>query len=328
MFALSKKFIDDKNLTKSDIIEIILNKLTNDLAIEVIEHFKDVIGYTASEIQKLLNISNKERLKMAKKGFITVTGTYEVRQYGKYLDCPIYDAIHALNITQNDVEKFRKSIKPLTERQILGLQKAKETSIKNRTCKRCGSVQKNKRELNIHGICSECENIESAKLQRRKWLDNKEKYIIIDTETTGLDYDDEIVEIAIVDLDGNIVFESLIKPSKPIPQEVIDIHGITNTDVEHAPTWNLISNKVLDIIKDKIILAYNSDFDVRMIQQSCKIYGIQFSELKDECIMHNVMEEWGTSKYISLKNAIGEEYQSHRAADDCRMCLKIIYDID
>ena len=59
--------------------------------------------------------------------------------------------------------------------------------------------------------------------------------LIVDTETTGLGDDAEIVEIAVVDSQGSIVFDSLVKPSRPIPREASDIHGITNAAVAGAP---------------------------------------------------------------------------------------------
>ncbi len=66
-----------------------------------------------------------------------------------------------------------------------------------------------------------------------QWLDND--YLFIDTETTGLGDDAEIVEICIIDSHGFIMLNTLIKPTKPIPDEAIAIHGITNEMVAFAP---------------------------------------------------------------------------------------------
>ncbi|HHJ4165905.1 TPA: exonuclease domain-containing protein, partial [Raoultella ornithinolytica] len=59
----------------------------------------------------------------------------------------------------------------------------------------------------------------------RYWLE--EGFLFIDTETTGLGEDAEIVEICIIDSHGSIMLNTLIKPTKPIPDEAIAIHGIT-----------------------------------------------------------------------------------------------------
>lgn len=61
--------------------------------------------------------------------------------------------------------------------------------------------------------------------------------MILDTETTGLDYDDKIVEIAVIDLDGNVLINTLVDPNKAIPKEATEIHGIANKMVENAPLF-------------------------------------------------------------------------------------------
>lgn len=145
-------------------------------------------------------------------------------------------------------------------------------------------------------------------------------------ESTGLYDDAEIVEIGILDLDGNIVLDTLIKPMNPIPSDVIEIHGINNDMVAAAPTWDKIFYKVQEILNDKTFIAFNSEFDARMLEQTNLLYGMKF-EFNHSCLMNNVMNEYNTDRYISLKDAAGEVYQSHRAIDDCRICLKIIKDI-
>ncbi|HHQ4784521.1 TPA: hypothetical protein ACSPZU_004090, partial [Aeromonas veronii] len=57
---------------------------------------------------------------------------------------------------------------------------------------------------------------EQASVMASNWLLNCN---ILDTETTGLDDQAEIVEISIIDQLGKVVFDSLVKPQKPIPAE-------------------------------------------------------------------------------------------------------------
>ena len=58
--------------------------------------------------------------------------------------------------------------------------------------------------------------------------------IFLDTETTGLASTDKIIELAIVDYDGKILFDKLINPERPIQNS--DIHGITDRMVSGQPT--------------------------------------------------------------------------------------------
>ncbi len=66
------------------------------------------------------------------------------------------------------------------------------------------------------------------------WL--HDQALFLDTETTGLDDQAEIVEIAIADHTGQPVFESLVKPVVPITPHLTAIHGIDNDMVADAPT--------------------------------------------------------------------------------------------
>ena len=60
--------------------------------------------------------------------------------------------------------------------------------------------------------------------------------VYLDTETTGLDSKAEIVEISIVDHDDTLLFESLVRPTRPIPPDSSRVHYITNERGKSAPT--------------------------------------------------------------------------------------------
>ena len=61
--------------------------------------------------------------------------------------------------------------------------------------------------------------------------------IFLDTETTGFRETDEVVEISIIDIDGETLFSSLVKPRIPIPPDAMRVHGITEQMVADAPVW-------------------------------------------------------------------------------------------
>ncbi|AAC19079.1 DNA polymerase exonuclease subunit [Escherichia phage N15] len=100
-----------------------------------------------------------------------------------------------------------------------------------------------------------------------KWL--KSDYVVIDTETTGLGEYAEIIEIAIINMRGEVLLDTLVKPTKPIPPEVTEINHITNEMVASAPAWCDVFPKVLAIISKHKWLAWNSGFDARMLEQTC-----------------------------------------------------------
>ncbi len=87
--------------------------------------------------------------------------------------------------------------------------------------------------------------------------------VYLDTETTGLSNSAEIVEVGIVDHDGAILFESLVRPARPIPLEVIAIHKIDNQMVQGSRAWPTIWPVVREIVLNRTIATYNADYDLR-----------------------------------------------------------------
>lgn len=92
--------------------------------------------------------------------------------------------------------------------------------------------------------------------------------VYLDTETTGLGAADQVVDICVLDYDGAVLVNSLVKPKGKIPDDVIRIHGITNEMVRGAPTWPEIWPEVEAALAGRCVAIYNAEFDVRMMQQS------------------------------------------------------------
>ena len=67
----------------------------------------------------------------------------------------------------------------------------------------------------------------NAILKAREILSNKDKYIIVDTETSGLGNCAEVLEICAISLDGEVLIEYFFNPKAIISPEAISIHGLT-----------------------------------------------------------------------------------------------------
>lgn len=152
--------------------------------------------------------------------------------------------------------------------------------------------------------------------------------LCLDTETTGLDESAEMCEIAITDAAGFIEFSHLIKPTKPIPQGAIDVHGITNEMVANAPTWREIQPLVIEIIRARIVLAYNADYDSRILRQSSLISGVAVAGFEWGCLMKAWCQFRGVTKWQKLDNVCREiEYplvNAHRAMADAKAARAVL----
>ena len=97
-------------------------------------------------------------------------------------------------------------------------------------------------------------------------------FVAIDVETTGLDpYKDAIIEVAAVTFTRNGIeseYESLVQPQRPIPSEITQLTGITDSMVASAPTMNTIRPKLKEIIGDHTLVGHNVDFDLGFLKAS------------------------------------------------------------
>lgn len=156
--------------------------------------------------------------------------------------------------------------------------------------------------------------------------------VFIDTETTGFSPDDVVIEIGVVDLQGETLYESLFKPTIPIPQSAMDVHHITEDMVESAPSWKDEWLKIQSVLEGRFIGMYNADFDLRMMKQTHERYWLDWT-LDDKrffCVMKlyaafygeasrrgrgyrfHKLESAGAACGIPLPNA-------HRAVDDAML---------
>lgn len=97
-----------------------------------------------------------------------------------------------------------------------------------------------------------------------------QRLISLDTETTGLSPDkgDRLVEIGCVALDGRLIRTSednqlqlYINPEREVPQEAIDVHGLTNEFLADKPVFADIADQFLDFVKGSTLIIHNAAFD-------------------------------------------------------------------
>lgn len=116
---------------------------------------------------------------------------------------------------------------------------------------------------------------------RAKAIESAQNYIrsdplFLDTETTGLSGMDEICEIAVINLAGDVLINMLVKPTRPISENTSQIHGITNAMVANAPTFGDLLPRLEQVLRGRHVLVCNVEFDEGKLERSAIANGSEF----------------------------------------------------
>jgi DNA polymerase-3 subunit epsilon len=119
-------------------------------------------------------------------------------------------------------------------------------------------------------------------------------FAVVDVETTGFSpkRGDRIVEIAIVHLspEGEIEnsWDTLVNPRRDVG--ATHVHGITSSDVAHAPVVEDLTPRVLNLLSERVLVAHNLAFDLRFL-------SAELSYISDEDL---VLELNGSILFTSI----------------------------
>jgi len=137
--------------------------------------------------------------------------------------------------------------------EVINLVDINEESIKRRFTSRTSSSHEN----------------EVPRQKGKSLLELPDDYTIVDIETTGLSLKySEIIEVALIKIRNNQIaekFESLVKPARAVPYEIIKLTGISNDLLINAPSINQIVGQVKNFIGSDIMIAHNANFDINFL---------------------------------------------------------------
>ena len=116
-------------------------------------------------------------------------------------------------------------------------------------------------------------------------------------------------------------FSSFRQPAVAIPQEVVELTGITDDMVRgHEIDGDAVATFVADAV---IVIAHNASFD----RKFCERYWPTFTQKAWACSANEV--DWRAngfagSRLVYLLAGVGLFHQAHRAVDDCHAMLEIL----
>lgn len=160
--------------------------------------------------------------------------------------------------------------------------------------------------------------------------DNPSKVVVFDTETTGLNpFEEEILQLAIMDGDGNILLNTYIKPYlKKSWHNAEQIHGISPNMVADAPYMHELIPQIKGIFESaELLVTYNGEFDERFLDE----YGIKLSKVPEFDVMLEfapIYGKWnGYYDYYEWQELsicasyYGYEFKAHDALEDVKATL-------
>ena len=108
------------------------------------------------------------------------------------------------------------------------------------------------------------------------------RQIVLDTETTGLDYSrgHKIIEIGCVEIiDRKITnnnFHTYVNPCRKIDEGAISVHGITNDFLKDKPLFEDIKDEFYSYINEAELIIHNAPFDTGFINSEFSAFDPKF----------------------------------------------------
>ncbi len=155
-------------------------------------------------------------------------------------------------------------------------------------------------------------------------------YSVLDLETTGFSAKNEkITEVGILKIkNGEVIdeFSCFVNPEKHIPARVTEVTNITDDMVKDAETIDKVFPKILDFIKDTVIVAHNAGFDIGFLKQNARNLGYEFdfTYLDTLSLAKQLYPEYKRYKLEKIAENLGIKVEvAHRALDDVKTTVQV-----
>lgn len=170
-------------------------------------------------------------------------------------------------------------------------------------------------------------------------LKNKESsgYVVMDVETTGVDYDDDrIIEVGLLKIDENVItdqFQCFVQCERNIPKTVTELTGITNEMVERQGIKeDIVFEKIQEFIGSDLVVGYNIQFDMGFIQRMGERTGKNLTIKKTRDVLQLVRRKIDDLENYQLKTVAAyfslDTENVHRALIDCILTYRIYLELN
>ena len=147
-------------------------------------------------------------------------------------------------------------------------------------------------------------------------------FVVVDLETTGTSpSDDRITEIGAVKMvDGKITekFSTMVNPERKIPENVVELTGITDDMVKDAPNFEALAGDIYKFCYGSVIIAHNIAFDYTFLKNQSKAVNYIYSNrgIDTLALSRTVLPDLSNHKLNTVCEKFGIEFLHHRAYSD------------
>ncbi len=156
-------------------------------------------------------------------------------------------------------------------------------------------------------------------------------YAFVDVETTGTSAAyGNIIEIGIIRVEDGVItdtYQTLIQPNRPLLPIITSITGITDQDLEGAPSFESVSGRIEELLRDAIFVAHNAPFDYSFVKTEFQRLGIRWNA-KSLCTV-KLSRALYTSETAHNLDALIKRHglpmkNRHRAYDDAYALIEFL----
>ena len=161
------------------------------------------------------------------------------------------------------------------------------------------------------------------------------KYIVLDTETTGLNYEEghKIIEIGAVLLEdrnkSDNYFHTYLNPQRIIEEEAIKVHGITNEELEDKPLFDEVVSEFLEFVEGSTLVIHNAPFDLGFLNHELRL--VKKNEINKDQVVDSL--EIARGKFPGTSNSLDalckrfnidlSRRTKHNALLDCELLREV-----
>ena len=122
------------------------------------------------------------------------------------------------------------------------------------------------------------------------------RQVILDTETTGLDWEHghRVIEIGCIELlDRQMTkrsFHSFLNPQRSIDHDALHVHGISEEFLRDKPKFSEIADEFITFIEGSELVIHNAPFDVGFLNNELLLTEKQFGAIDDLCRIQDTLQ--------------------------------------